>query len=283
MTPTTKSHTHTHTHSHSHSHGEDQHHHIEAPIGQHGEDFDMDEFSGHEHFSQRSPALRAAILGANDGLVSTASLMLGVGAGQAGDLKTMVLGGVAGLVAGALSMALGEYVSVASQLDSEAADMAREKAEFLKSPKHAEREKYQLARIYELKGLSRETADKVAEELHHNKDIDAIVKIHLRDELGIDPDEFSDPFQASWLSALSFAVGAALPLLAGAFIQSFLIRTIMIVVVSSLALFTFGALGGVLGGASHFQSFIAALRVLFGGLVAMGLTFAAGILFDYIS
>lgn len=247
------------------------------------EDLNMDDYSEHEHYSQRSPGLRAALLGANDGLVSTASLMLGVTAGGNGELKAMVLGGVAGLVAGALSMALGEYVSVASQLDSEDADKQREKAEFLKSEKHAVREKYQLARSYQLKGLTKETADLVAEELHANKDIDAIVAIHLRDELGIDPDEFSDPVQASWLSALSFAIGAALPLLAGSFIQNFLIRVIMIVVISSLGLFAFGALGGILGGASRCQSFIAALRVLFGGLIAMGLTFAAGLLFEYLN
>jgi len=246
-------------------------------------ELDFEEFSEHQHFSQRSPALRAAILGANDGLVSTACLMLGVLAGGDGALHAMVLSGVACLVAGALSMALGEYVSVASQLDAEDADLERETAEFKKSPLHARREQYQLARLYELKGLSRETADKVAEELHANKDIDAIVKIHLRDELGIDPDEFSNPIQASWLSAVSFAVGAALPLLAGAFIIDFVNRIIVICVVSGIGLFMFGVVGGILGGASRRRTIVAGLRVLLGGLTAMGLTFAAGLLFEKVT
>jgi len=243
-----------------------------------------DDDFGHEHYSHRSPALRAAILGATDGLVSTSALMLGVAAGtQIGPeaLHNMVLGGVSALVAGALSMALGEYVSVASQLDAEDADMEREKAEHMKSPLHAEREKQQLAKLYELKGLTRATAQQVAEELHSNKDIDAIVQIHLRDELGIDPDEFSNPIQASWMSAVSFSIGALLPLLAGAFIENFLWRIISIIIVSSVGLASFGAIGAVLGGAEPKMWFFASLRVLIGGLLAMGLTFGAGLLFDF--
>ena len=138
----------------------------------------------------------------------------GVGGGNA-DFQTMILSGIAALVAGALSMACGEYVSVASQKDTEEADTAREKQEFLKGPAAQAREMEELAHIYESRGLSRTTARLVAKELHDRcgGDIDEIVKVHMRDELNVDLDEMANPVQAAVTSAICFSLGAMFPLL----------------------------------------------------------------------
>lgn len=229
---------------------------------------------GHSHYSHRAGWLRAMVLGANDGLVSTSSLMMGVSGGDA-DLKLMILTGLAGMVAGALSMALGEYVSVHSQKDSELADLKRERDEFLKSPAHAKAELEELVAIYINRGLRPELARQVAEEIHE-KDLEEIVKVHARDELGIDTEDLSRPIQAAWTSALAFCIGAAIPLLAGSFIQDYIKRLISIIVVASATLFAFGALGAVLGGAPWLR---AAIRVMVGGWLAMGATFGVGKIF----
>jgi VIT1/CCC1 family predicted Fe2+/Mn2+ transporter len=226
---------------------------------------------GHSHYSQRAGWLRAMVLGANDGLVSTASLMMGVSGGDS-DLQIMVLTGLSGMVAGALSMAAGEYVSVSSQKDSELADLKRERAEFLKGPIHRKAELEELVAIYINRGLRPELARQVAEEIH-DKDLEEIVKVHARDELGIDTEDLAKPFQAAWTSAIAFCIGAAIPLLAGSFIKDYVARVITIVVVSSLALVAFGATGAILGGAPLLR---ASLRVLLGGWLAMGVTFGVG-------
>ncbi|KAJ3299173.1 hypothetical protein HK104_009777 [Borealophlyctis nickersoniae] len=190
----------------------------------------------------------------------------------------MVLGGVAALVAGALSMACGEYVSVASQKDAEHADMIREKAEFLKGPAAQRRELEELAGIYESRGLSKELSMRVAEELHDqaNGDIDTIVKVHLREELNVDVDEMANPLQAATTSAATFVFGACMPLLAGAFIEDYNTRLYSVIIVSILGLLINGCLGSYLGGAPLWKG---AIRVLIGGLIAMASTYGVGVVF----
>lgn len=229
---------------------------------------------GHSHYSHRGGWLRAMVLGANDGLVSTASIMMGVSGGEA-DLQIMILTGLSGMVAGALSMACGEYVSVSSQKDSELADLKRERAEFLKGPVHRKAELEELVAIYINRGLRPELARQVAEEIHE-KDLEEIVKVHARDELGIDTEDLARPFQAAWTSALAFCIGASIPLLAGSFIHSYIPRLISIIVVSSVALIICGTVGAVLGGAPVLR---ASIRVLIGGWIAMGVTFGVGKIF----
>lgn len=226
----------------------------------------------HVHYSHRAPWLRAFVLGANDGLVSVASLMLGVGAAST-DLKTMQLSGVAGLVAGALSMACGEYISVASQKDAEEADIEKERAEQLKGPEAQARELEELMHIYIQRGLSPTLARQVAEELTAGD----VVRAHARDELGIDVDDLANPWQASVTSALAFSLGAGLPLLAGAFVLDAFLRMSVVAAASTLGLLLFGALGAWLGGATLWRG---ALRVLLGGWLAMVLTFGIGRLFN---
>ena len=159
------------------------------------------------HRVDRIGWLRAAVLGANDGIVSTASLVVGVAASGA-ERGPVMVAGVAGLVAGAMSMAAGEYVSVSSQADTEAADMAREKAELLAQPAH---ELDELTGIYVSRGLDEPLARQVAEQLTARDALGA----HLRDELGITEHQRARPLQASVSSAATFAVGAAMPLLIG--------------------------------------------------------------------
>ncbi|KAF6265570.1 Ccc1 family [Scenedesmus sp. NREL 46B-D3] len=219
----------------------------------------------------RAPWLRAFVLGANDGLVSTASLMLGVGAG-ADSLHAMQLAGIAGLVAGALSMAAGEYISVSSQKDAEEADIEKERQEQLKGPEARQREFEELVQIYVDRGLSEPLARAVAQELT-DKDV---LRAHARDELGIDLDELANPLQASWTSAVAFSMGAGLPLLAGAFIAVWRIRIVAVCLVSAAALVLFGSLGAALGGARVGKG---ATRVLVGGCIAMGVTYAIGAAF----
>eukprot|EP00879_Flechtneria_rotunda_P026032 GHRR01027708.1.p1 GENE.GHRR01027708.1~~GHRR01027708.1.p1 ORF type:complete len:209 (+),score=78.78 GHRR01027708.1:1194-1820(+) len=197
--------------------------------------------------------------------------MLGVGAGADG-LCAMQLAGIAGLVAGALSMAAGEYISVASQKDSEEADIEKERLEQLKGPAAQEREFEELVQIYIGRGLSEPLARAVAHELS-NKDV---VRAHARDELGIDLDELSNPLQASWTSALAFSIGAGMPLLAGAFIADWHWRIASVCLVSAAALALLGAMGAALGGAKVWKG---ALRVLVGGSLSMGITYGIGAAF----
>lgn len=220
-----------------------------------------------KHYSTRIGWLRAAVLGANDGIVSTASLVVGVAAASAvrGDI---ILAGIAGMVAGAMSMAAGEYVSVSSQADTEKADLAREQKE-LEIDDAGERK--ELTNIYIQRGLEPVLAKQVADQLMAH---DAL-KAHARDELGLNEIHTAQPFQAAWTSALSFALGAAMPLLAVLLSPTNLI--IPIVVVSSLFFLAgMGMLAANTGGANIW---VGALRVTFWGLVAMLATFLVGRLF----
>ena len=216
------------------------------------------------HRSGRAGWLRAAVLGSDDAIVSTASLMIGVAVSSASSEATLVAG-VAGLVAGAMSMAVGEYVSVSSQRDAEQADVARETLELEGSPKAELKE---LAAIYEKRGLDKALAMQVAEQLTAHDPLGA----HLRDELGVDPSELSKPFQAAWISALSFACFALVPILAYLFVPA-PVRTWAIALASLASLAALGALGGHLGGAPLVR---ATLRVALGGGLAMAVTAGVG-------
>jgi VIT1/CCC1 family predicted Fe2+/Mn2+ transporter len=219
-----------------------------------------------EHLSFRSNWLRAAVLGANDGILSTSSLVLGVAASGA-SRSAIVTAGIAGLVAGAGSMAAGEYVSVSSQRDTEEADLRLEARELAADPKG---ELAELAGIYEGRGLPPELASEVAAALTQN---DALAA-HARDELGLPEDRMARPLQAAGASALSFATGAVLPLLAvGIFGSS--VRIVACVVVTLLALAGLGTLGARLGGAPEMPALI---RVVFWGAVAMAATSVIGVL-----
>lgn len=216
------------------------------------------------HAATRIGWLRAAVLGANDGIVSTASLVVGVAAAAAGKSEVLVAG-VAGLVAGAMSMAAGEYVSVSSQADTEAADIAREKAELAAVP---ERELDELADIYEKRGLSADLARQVAQAL---TDKDALAA-HTRDELGFAETLMARPLQAAFTSALTFSVGAAMPLLA-AFLLPMPQITIGVPVASLLFLMVLGGVGARAGGAPVMRGVI---RVTFWGVMAMVATYLIG-------
>jgi vacuolar iron transporter family protein len=219
-----------------------------------------------EHLSFRSNWLRAGVLGANDGILSTASLVLGVAASGA-SRADIVTAGIAGLVAGAGSMAAGEYVSVSSQRDTEEADLRLERRELAEDP---EGELAELTGIYEGRGLRSELALEVAEALS----ADDALAAHARDELGLPEDRRARPLQAAGASALSFAVGAILPLLAiGLFGAS--LRIAACVVVTVLALAGLGGLGARLGGAPPVP---AITRVVFWGVVAMAATSGIGAL-----
>jgi VIT1/CCC1 family predicted Fe2+/Mn2+ transporter len=219
------------------------------------------------HRSHRAGWLRAGVLGANDGIVSTASLVLGVAAAET-DRSVILTAGMAGLVAGALSMAVGEYVSVSSQRDTERADIAKERMELATTP---ERELAELTAIYRHKGLSAPLARQVAEELSAGD----VLKVHLAEELGITDETMARPVQAMLVSMVSFAIGAALPLTAMA-AASASIRAWTTVVVALIALGVLGAIGARLGGAPRGR---AATRVLLGGAAAMALTSLVGTLF----
>jgi VIT1/CCC1 family predicted Fe2+/Mn2+ transporter len=216
------------------------------------------------HRSGRAAWLRAAVLGSDDAIVSTSSLMLGVAAASA-SRETILTAGVAGLVAGAMSMAAGEYVSVSSQRDAEHADIELEKRELAHSP-HAEAR--ELATIYMKRGLDPELAHRVAEQLGEHD----VLGAHLRDELGLDPQALAQPLQAAVASAVSFAVSAALPIVA-LLVAPAALRAPTIVGVSITCLAGLGALGGYLGGAPIGR---AALRVTLGGGLAMLVTSAVG-------
>lgn len=219
---------------------------------------------GEAHKSHRSNWLRAAVLGVNDGVVSTSSLMLGVLAASASK-SAILTAGVAGLVAGALSMAVGEYVSVSSQKDSEKSDLAMEKQSLIDNP---DEELAELASIYENRGLDRKLALEVATKLHQHDALDA----HARDELGIDHEDLANPLQASLASAAAFSIGAIVPVLAAVF-SSGTVGTYAIVISSLLVLGISGAIGAIIGGGHKLR---AAARVFFGGAAAMAITALIG-------
>lgn len=212
--------------------------------------------------------IRAAVLGANDGIVSVAGLVVGV-AGATTDSGTIFTAGIAGLVAGALSMAVGEYVSVSSQRDAERSMIAREKIELAENP---ERELQELAEIYEAKGLTKATSIKVAKELTAHDPI----KAHLDAELGMKEDDLTSPTQAGVASAVSFTLGAAIPLLA-IMIPPASVRVPITFGAVIFALMLTGYASATLGNASRRR---ATMRVVFGGVLAMILTYAVGNLFD---
>lgn len=222
--------------------------------------------AGHRerHRSHRGGWLRAAVLGANDGIVSTASLVLGVAAAQ-GSPGAVLTAGVAGLVGGSLSMAAGEYVSVSSQRDVEEADLAREREELQAMP---DRELAELTGLYAAQGLPLELARRVAEALTARDGLAA----HARAELNIDVDALARPVQAAASSALSFAVGAGLPLVAMV-LAPVALRLPITLVAATVALGALGAWSARLGGAPVVRALV---RVVVGGLAAMGLTMAIG-------
>jgi VIT1/CCC1 family predicted Fe2+/Mn2+ transporter len=204
------------------------------------------------------------VLGSDDAIVSTASLMIGVAAASASK-ETIFVAGVAGLVAGAMSMAVGEYVSVSSQRDAEQADVEREKEELSGQPQAELRE---LAMIYVKRGLDKALAMKVAEELSTHDRLGS----HMRDELGIDRTSLSRPLQAAWISAASFAFFAVVPV-ASLLVAPTSLRIPFIAAFSLVSLATLGAFGGYLGGAPMWR---ASLRVFLGGALAMAVTAMIG-------
>jgi VIT1/CCC1 family predicted Fe2+/Mn2+ transporter len=218
------------------------------------------------HRTERIGWLRAAVLGANDGIVSTASLVLGVATAEA-SRSTVLVAGVAGLVAGAMSMAAGEYVSVSSQADTERADLERERRE-LAVGGPAERE--ELAGIYIERGLTPDLAHAVADQLMAHDALGA----HARDELGITAALQARPVQAALTSALTFAVGAALPL--GLLLLASDRQIVAVVGVGSLL--CLGLLGGMAARAGGARTLVGAMRVVFWGALAMGLTAIIGTL-----
>ena len=233
----------------------------------------MTEISIHSeaHYVHRIGWLRAAVLGANDGIVSVASVLVGVAAAGSPH-NTVVLSGLAALVAGAMSMAAGEYVSVSSQSDTEAADLAREKSEL---EIHWDDELEELATIYERRGLDPQLAHQVARQLMEKDALGA----HAREELGITEVTTSNPLQAAWTSAVTFTVGAALPLFA-AWLTFGRFTVAAVAVVSLVVLVILGVLGAQTGGASLWKG---ALRVAFWGVLAMVVTYAVGALFGTVA
>jgi VIT1/CCC1 family predicted Fe2+/Mn2+ transporter len=219
------------------------------------------------HLVQRIGWLRAAVLGANDGIVSTASLIVGVAAAAQGRSEILVAG-AAGLVAGAMSMAAGEYVSVSSQSDTEGADLARERAELATQP---ELELGELAALYAARGVEPALARQVATQLMARDALGA----HARDELGISEITTARPIQAALTSAMTFSVGAALPLAAATFSPQAVI-TPAVSTASILFLALLGAVGARAGGAPVLRSVV---RVTFWGAAAMALTAGVGLMF----
>jgi VIT1/CCC1 family predicted Fe2+/Mn2+ transporter len=217
-----------------------------------------------QHVVERVGWLRAAVLGANDGIVSTASLIAGVASADSSQ-KSILIAGVAGLVAGALSMAAGEYVSVSSQKDAENADMARERKELAEQPDF---ELQELADIYVARGLEPTLAREVAQQLMAR---DALA-VHAREELGISELTTAQPITAALASAASFAVGAAVPVAVALFSPEGRV-TWLVTVASLICLAALGAVGARAGGANVVR---ATVRVTFWGALAMALTAAIG-------
>ena len=219
------------------------------------------------HAVSRIGWLRAAVLGANDGIVSTASLIVGVAAASP-DRPAIIVAGVAGLVAGAMSMAAGEYVSVSSQLDTERADIARETRELAEDP---EAERREIADIYQKRGLDPALALQVADQLTAHDALGA----HARDELGISEFTTARPIQAALTSAATFSIGAALPLATAVLVpQAWIIPSVSVGALAFLAVL--GALGAQAGGAPVVR---ATARVVFWGAFALALTAGIGRLF----
>jgi VIT1/CCC1 family predicted Fe2+/Mn2+ transporter len=220
-----------------------------------------------QHRTERIGWLRAAVLGANDGIVSTASLVLGVATAEA-SRSTVLVAGVAGLVAGAMSMAAGEYVSVSSQADTERADLERERGELAEG---GPAEQDELTAIYVGRGLTPALAQQVAKELMAH---DALAA-HARDELGISAALRARPVQAALTSALTFAVGAALPLIIVLLVPD----ARLVPAVAGASLLCLGGLGGLAARVGGARPVIGAVRVVFWGALAMGLTAGIGALF----
>ncbi len=221
------------------------------------------------HVGHRSGWLRAAVLGANDGLVSTSSLMVGVATASGSQPSAVVVAGLAGLAAGAMAMAAGEWVSVSSQADIESADRATERRELLSDPIA---EKEELTNIYVDRGLSRQLAEQVAEELS-NRPIDQLVDVHARDELGLTEIHAARPGQAALASALSFTLGGLIPFLGllGPFEGA--ARIAVIVGVTIIGLMIAGVLGARAAGTAWPKP---TARVVFGGTAAMAVTSLVG-------
>jgi len=218
------------------------------------------------HFSERIGWLRAAVLGANDGIVSTASLIVGVAAAGAAR-SDVIIAGIAGMVAGTMSMAAGEYVSVSSQSDTEKADLAKERHEL---ENEDESERMELAAIYVARGLQPELARQVADQLMAHDALGA----HSRDELGIIEMQRARPVQAALASAASFAAGAALPLLMVLLVPSNAVAA----VVTGASLAFLAILGWLAARAGGAPAAVGALRVTFWGALAMAITYAVGAL-----
>lgn len=220
--------------------------------------------AGERHLGGRAAWLRAAVLGANDGLISTASLVVGVAAADS-SRSAILVAGIAGLTAGALSMAAGEYVSVSSQRDTERADLGRERRELAS---HPDAERMELVRIYRDRGLSEPLAEAVAEELSRSDPL----RVHARDELGFDVDALANPVQAAVVSAVSFVVGAIVPVLVVAMASAGL-RVPLTISVTLAGLVLLGTSGARLGGAPQGR---AGVRVLIGGVLALAISLGIG-------
>jgi len=218
------------------------------------------------HLVSRIGWLRAAVLGANDGLLSTASLIVGVAAASS-SASSILVAGIAGMVAGSVSMAAGEYVSVSSQHDTEQADLARERAELASQP---EAEFEELANIYMKRGIAKDLAHTVAKQLMAK---DALAA-HARDELGITEELTARPIQAALTSALTFAIGAFMPLLV-VLVTPRAMLVYAVAITTLLFLAVLGAIGARIGGSSILKG---ALRVTFWGALALALTAAIGAL-----
>ena len=223
------------------------------------------------HRGERIGWLRAAVLGANDGILSTSSLVLGVAAAHANH-SSVVVAAVAGLVAGAMSMAAGEYVSVHSQADTEKADLKLERGE-LKTDDAGEHK--ELAAIYVARGLAPALAKQVAEQLMAHDALGA----HARDELGISPALTARPLQAAWASAASFAVGAAMPLVVATITPG----SVLIPLVSGTSLLFLALLGALAAHAGGASLKLGAIRVTFWGALAMAATAGVGALFGTVA
>ena len=229
-------------------------------------ELNLDKFLA-KHYIHKSNWLRAAVLGANDGIISTSSLAIGIVTANA-SRDSIVLAVVAGVVAGALSMAAGEYVSVSSQTDIEKADIERERRELEEMP---ELELRMLAHIYEKRGLKKETAMQVAKELTNHNVLDA----HVRDELGINEINKTNPLQAALSSGASFILGGTLPMLVVLFFPLDNLEYVLYGF-SIIALALLGAVSAKTGGSNILK---AVIRVTFWGSIAMGLTALVGLLF----
>jgi len=221
------------------------------------------------HRSYRAPWLRAAVLGVNDGIVSTSGLMLGV-YGASANHPAILTAGIAGLVAGAISMGVGEYVSVSSQKDSEKADIEIEKRSIASNP---DEELAELAWIYEQRGVDKDLAMQVAMQLHEYDAVGA----HARDELDINQDALANPTQAALASMVAFSIGALVPIIA-ALLSISANGAFLIVIFSIVGLGISGSIGAYIGGG---RKLYAAMRVLVGGALGMAITYGIGLLIGH--